>query len=57
MSRQSDRGAIPGVPEPAQPNLEHGQQVFQQNCFSCHRIKSVGGNIGPNLDGVSSRGA
>jgi putative heme-binding domain-containing protein len=40
----------------AKPSVEHGQQVFQQNCFICHRIKGNGGNIGPNLDGIASRG-
>jgi len=40
----------------AHPNVEHGHQIFQQNCYACHRIKNDGGNIGPNLDGVGSRG-
>ncbi len=40
----------------AHPDAGHGIQVFQQNCITCHRIKNNGGNIGPNLDGVGSRG-
>ncbi len=40
----------------AQPDAGHGQQVFAQNCAVCHRIRGDGGNIGPNLDGVSARG-
>ena len=40
----------------AKPNAEHGAQVFQQNCVICHRLKGNGGNIGPNLDGIASRG-
>jgi len=28
-----------------------------QNCSSCHSIAEEGGNIGPNLDGVSQWGA
>jgi putative heme-binding domain-containing protein len=40
----------------AQPDAAHGAQVFQQNCAACHKVKSQGGNVGPNLDGVGSRG-
>ena len=40
----------------AKPDANHGQQVFQQNCFICHRLNGNGGNIGPNLDGIASRG-
>jgi putative heme-binding domain-containing protein len=40
----------------AQPNAAHGAQVFQQQCVACHKVKSQGGNIGPNLDGVAARG-
>jgi putative heme-binding domain-containing protein len=34
----------------------HGGAIFQQQCAACHKVKNVGGNIGPNLDGVVSRG-
>ncbi len=40
----------------AQPDANHGAQVFAQNCVVCHRFKNTGGNIGPNLDGVAARG-
>lgn len=30
-----------------------GKTVFLQNCAACHRITEEGGEIGPNLDGVS----
>ncbi len=40
----------------AQPDANHGAQVFQQNCVICHRFKNAGGNVGPNLDGVAARG-
>lgn len=40
----------------SQPSAEKGQQVFQQQCAACHTMKSVGGNVGPNLDGVAARG-
>ncbi|MGB8165975.1 MAG: c-type cytochrome [Chthoniobacteraceae bacterium] len=35
---------------------EHGAQIFQQQCAVCHRFRNAGGNVGPNLDGVSARG-
>ncbi len=35
---------------------EHGQQLYQQTCAACHRLKNNGGNVGPNLDGVAARG-
>ncbi|MCX6956244.1 MAG: c-type cytochrome, partial [Verrucomicrobia bacterium] len=33
----------------------HGAAVFAANCAVCHRFKSAGGNLGPSLDGISSR--
>jgi putative heme-binding domain-containing protein len=38
------------------PALEEGHAVFVQNCAPCHKIGTEGGNIGPNLDGVSKWG-
>lgn len=35
--------------------LEHGQQVFNQHCLSCHRIGNEGGRTGPNLSHFASR--
>ncbi|HSI15387.1 MAG TPA: c-type cytochrome, partial [Chthoniobacter sp.] len=40
----------------AKADASHGAQVFQQNCAVCHRFRSQGGNVGPNLDGVVARG-
>ena len=39
----------------AKPDAKKGETVFSQHCTACHRMKDVGGNIGPNLDGVGSR--
>jgi putative heme-binding domain-containing protein len=39
------------------PSADSGKRVFMQNCSSCHSIAEEGGNIGPNLDGVSQWGA
>lgn len=38
------------------PSLDSGRIVFVQNCSPCHSIAEKGGNIGPNLDGVSQWG-
>ncbi|MEO6150209.1 MAG: PVC-type heme-binding CxxCH protein [Mucilaginibacter sp.] len=38
------------------PSLDSGKIVFTQNCATCHKISEQGGNIGPNLDGVSKWG-
>ena len=38
------------------PSLEEGHKIYIQNCSSCHKIGVEGGNIGPNLDGVSKWG-
>ncbi|WP_299359975.1 PVC-type heme-binding CxxCH protein [Mucilaginibacter sp.] len=38
------------------PSLDAGHLVFTQNCSPCHKIGTEGGNIGPNLDGVSKWG-
>jgi putative heme-binding domain-containing protein len=40
----------------AKPDATHGAALFTQNCAVCHRIKSNGGNLGPSLDGIGSRG-
>ncbi|RVU01351.1 c-type cytochrome [Mucilaginibacter limnophilus] len=40
----------------ALPSLDSGKVVFSQNCATCHKISGEGGNIGPNLDGVSKWG-
>ena len=34
------------------PDTQHGQQLFTQNCGSCHTLSAAGtsGTIGPNLD-------
>ncbi len=40
----------------AQPDTTRGAAVFAQNCALCHRFQSNGGNLGPSLDGIGSRG-
>lgn len=38
-------------------DISKGAQVFQTNCAVCHRLGTVGNLVGPQLDGVGSRGA
>ena len=33
-----------------------GLQVFEASCAACHQKNGTGGNIGPQLDGIASRG-
>ena len=40
----------------AHPDLVRGAAVFAQNCAACHRIGGVGNLVGPQLDGIGSRG-
>ena len=52
--------AIPPAPSPSKPEpvalAEQGAKVVRsKGCTSCHRIKGVGGDIGPALDGVKAR--
>jgi putative heme-binding domain-containing protein len=44
------------VREKKMPSLDEGHVAFIQNCSPCHKIGTEGGNIGPNLDGVSKWG-
>jgi putative heme-binding domain-containing protein len=35
-------------------NVEHGQQLFNTNCTSCHRIGTKGGHLGPDLSRIGT---
>jgi putative heme-binding domain-containing protein len=39
----------------AKPDAARGATLFAQNCAACHRVKDIGGNLGPSLDGIGSR--
>lgn len=41
---------------PEKVNLEHGAEVFKKNCAACHQLDRQGAMIGPQLDGIGSRG-
>jgi putative heme-binding domain-containing protein len=33
-----------------------GKLIFTKNCAACHRVGEDGGKVGPNLDGIGTRG-
>jgi putative heme-binding domain-containing protein len=41
----------------ATPQTHRGQQLFTTHCTACHQIGGRGGLIGPQLDGIGTRGA
>ncbi|HND53252.1 MAG TPA: c-type cytochrome, partial [Pirellulaceae bacterium] len=40
----------------AEKSLEQGAAAFKKNCAVCHKAKGEGAMIGPQLDGIASRG-
>jgi putative heme-binding domain-containing protein len=40
----------------ARHDLEAGARVFEKNCAACHQIGGKGARVGPQLDGVGTRG-
>jgi len=42
--------------DPAKVDREKGKLLFSTHCGVCHRIGGEGGLVGPQLDGVGSRG-
>jgi putative heme-binding domain-containing protein len=37
-------------------DAEHGREVFSKTCAACHKVGSVGNDIGPNLAAMKARG-
>ena len=37
-------------------DLANGKLVFEKNCANCHQMAGQGKQVGPNLDGIGSRG-
>ena len=35
-------------------NIEHGQQLFRQQCTTCHLVAGTGGRLGPDLSRIGS---
>ena len=42
---------------PNEASAENGAKVFTQSCAVCHSMDGKGANVGPQLDGVGTRGA
>jgi cytochrome c oxidase subunit 2 len=40
---------------PADASAKNGEQVFKDNCLSCHAVSPTGLGVGPNLNGFASR--
>ncbi len=40
----------------AKPDPEQGVRVFEKHCAACHQISGKGARIGPQLDGIGTRG-
>ncbi len=41
---------------PDKASAARGEAVFQQNCVACHQVGGKGALVGPQLDGILSRG-
>ena len=37
-------------------DAKKGKEVYARNCSACHKFGNIGGDIGPQLDGVNNRG-
>ena len=42
---------------PGSASAVAGAELFQKNCAACHQVGGVGGLVGPQLDGIGTRGA
>jgi len=40
----------------AKPDAALGKEIFTKNCAICHQVGGTGAKIGPQLDGIGSRG-
>ena len=36
-------------------DVQHGSELFRQNCAACHRLKGEGMNVGPDLETVADK--
>ncbi len=42
--------------DPQNAQAERGRDLFARHCAACHRVSGEGGMLGPQLDGIGSRG-
>lgn len=38
------------------PRIERGSELFKKNCAACHQVAGQGAIVGPQLDGIGTRG-
>ena len=38
------------------PDASRGARVFEKSCSNCHQLEGKGARVGPQLDGIGSRG-
>ena len=56
-ARRADRPAPGRVPRASAASTRAGhRRVFEKNCGICHQLGGKGARIGPQLDGIGSRG-
>jgi len=53
--QQQLTAAIQGF-APGRASMSAGENLFKQNCAACHAVNNQGGKVGPQLDGIGSRG-
>jgi cytochrome c oxidase subunit 2 len=43
------------APKTVSADAAKGEQVFKDNCLSCHAVNAAGAGLGPNLNGFANR--
>ncbi len=46
--------AKPTLTQSPTGDVSNGERIFRQNCSGCHRVRAVGGRLGPDLSRVGS---
>ncbi|HYD84430.1 MAG TPA: c-type cytochrome, partial [Opitutus sp.] len=54
LQKQIDRRRAAFIPSSA--SADRGVAVFEKTCIACHQIEKKGALVGPQLDGIGSRG-
>src|SRR5262245_63750660 len=47
--------AAPAPTDPPRGDAMNGEKIFRANCAGCHRVKGVGGRLGPDLSRIGVR--
>jgi putative heme-binding domain-containing protein len=46
--------ATPTLTQSPTGDASNGERIFRQNCSGCHRVRAVGGRLGPDLSRIGS---